>query len=95
MEEHHRRIAEIALSAAGKLSLGPAGGYAVQEAVAKPIPLSRRQHWLPAAEVGHELSRLGPDTTGLADELRSTLTEPTDDLPLLPPRQLLGWSRPV
>jgi hypothetical protein len=36
---------------------------------------------VPAAEVGHELARLGPDTTGLAQELRETLTETTDDLP--------------
>ncbi len=48
--------------------------------VAKLIPLSRRRRWLPAAEIGHELLRLGPDTTGLADELRATLTETTDDL---------------
>jgi len=34
-----------------------------------------------AAEVGHELARLGPDTTGLAQELREALTETTDDLP--------------
>jgi prevent-host-death family protein len=49
--------------------------------VAKIIPLSRRRQWLPAAEIGHELARLGPDTTGLADELRAVLTETTDDLP--------------
>lgn len=30
MEEHHRRIAKIALSAAGKYSLALAGGYAIQ-----------------------------------------------------------------
>jgi hypothetical protein len=36
---------------------------------------------VPAAEVGHELARLGPDTTGLAQQLRETLTETTDDLP--------------
>jgi prevent-host-death family protein len=48
--------------------------------VAKIIPLSRRQ-WLPATEISHELLRLGPDTTGLAEELRATLTETTDDLP--------------
>jgi hypothetical protein len=30
VEEHHRRIAEIALSAAGKYSLALAGGYAIQ-----------------------------------------------------------------
>jgi prevent-host-death family protein len=49
--------------------------------VAKIIPLSRRQQWLPASEIGHELARLGADTTGLAEELRATLTETTDDLP--------------
>jgi prevent-host-death family protein len=49
--------------------------------VAKIVPLSRRRQWLPAPEIGHELVRLGPDTTGLADELRAVLTETTDDLP--------------
>jgi len=34
-----------------------------------------------ASEIGRELERLGPDTTGLAEELRATLTETTDDLP--------------
>jgi hypothetical protein len=48
--------------------------------VAKIIPLSRRRQWLPAAEIGHELVRLGPDSTGLAEELRVTLTDTTDDL---------------
>ena len=49
--------------------------------VAKIIPLSWRRQWLPALEIGHELARLGPDATGLADELRAVLTETTDDLP--------------
>jgi prevent-host-death family protein len=49
--------------------------------VAKIIPLSRRRQWLPASEIAHELARLGPDTTGLTEELRATLTETTDDLP--------------
>ncbi len=49
--------------------------------VARIIPLSRRREWLPAAEIGLELARLGPDTTGLAEELRETLTDTTDDLP--------------
>jgi prevent-host-death family protein len=48
--------------------------------VAKIIPLSWRRHWLPASEIAQELRRLGPDTTGLAEELRETLTETTDDL---------------
>jgi prevent-host-death family protein len=49
--------------------------------VARIIPISRRRQWLPAPEIGHELARLGPDTTGLAEELRVTLAETTDDLP--------------
>ena len=49
--------------------------------VAKIIPLSRRRRWLPAAEIVQELARLGPDTTGLAQELGTILTETTDDLP--------------
>lgn len=49
--------------------------------IAKIVPLSRRRQWLPAAEVSHELARLGPDATGLAQELRETLAETTDDLP--------------
>lgn len=48
--------------------------------VAKIVPLSRRRQWLPASEVVRELVRLGPDTTGLREELRETLTETTDDL---------------
>jgi prevent-host-death family protein len=55
--------------------------YKDNRPVAKIIPLSRRPRWLPAAEIGRELTRLGPDTTGLAEELRETLTETTDDLP--------------
>ena len=49
--------------------------------IAKIVPLPRRRQWVPAAEVGHELARLGPDTTGLAHQLREALTETTDDLP--------------
>jgi prevent-host-death family protein len=48
--------------------------------VARIVPLSRRQRWLPASEIARELARLGPDSTGLAEELRQTLTETTDDL---------------
>jgi prevent-host-death family protein len=48
--------------------------------VAKIVPLSRRRQWLPAAEIAQELARLGPVKTGLAMELRETLTETTDDL---------------
>jgi len=32
--------------------------------VAKIIPLARRRQWLPAAEIGHDLVRLGPGTHG-------------------------------
>ncbi|MET7334013.1 type II toxin-antitoxin system prevent-host-death family antitoxin [Nonomuraea sp. NPDC005650] len=49
--------------------------------VAKIIPISRRRRWISAVEIGAELTRLGADTTGLADELRDTLIETTDDLP--------------
>jgi prevent-host-death family protein len=48
--------------------------------VARIVPLPRRRQWLPASDVLRELARLGPDTTGLGDELRQTLTETTDDL---------------
>lgn len=48
--------------------------------VAKIIPLSRRPQWLPASQVAYELVRLGPDTTGLAAELREILADTTDDL---------------
>ncbi|TDE13550.1 type II toxin-antitoxin system Phd/YefM family antitoxin [Jiangella asiatica] len=49
--------------------------------VARIIPMRRRHEWLPVAELASDLVRLGPDTTGLADELRESLTDTTDDLP--------------
>jgi prevent-host-death family protein len=49
--------------------------------VAKIIPLRPRREWLPAVEIVRELTRLGPDDTGLAAELRERLTDTTDDLP--------------
>ncbi|MBF6227665.1 type II toxin-antitoxin system Phd/YefM family antitoxin [Nocardia abscessus] len=49
--------------------------------VAEIISLPRRRQWVPASEVLRELVRLGPDTTGLREELRETLTDTTDDLP--------------
>jgi prevent-host-death family protein len=49
--------------------------------VAKLVPVARRQRWLPATQIGYELTRLGPDSTGLGEELRTILTETTDDLP--------------
>jgi prevent-host-death family protein len=55
--------------------------YKDNRPVAKIIPMSRRPRWLPATEIGRELARLGPDTTGLAEELRQALTDTTDDLP--------------
>jgi hypothetical protein len=38
------------------------------------------RQWLPASEITYELLRLGPDTTGLAGELREILPDTTDDL---------------
>lgn len=49
--------------------------------VAKIIPISRRPQWIPASEVVRELSRLGPDTTGLSAELSDLLADTTDELP--------------
>jgi prevent-host-death family protein len=49
--------------------------------VARIVPFSRRRRWLPATEIGRELARLGPDSTGLAEELGTILTDTTDDLP--------------
>ena len=48
--------------------------------VAKIIPLSRRGAGS-RREIVQELARLGPDTTALAEELGTMLTETTDDLP--------------
>ena len=49
--------------------------------VAKIVPLPWRRRWRPAGEVMRELALLGPDTTGLAQELRDTLQDTTDNLP--------------
>lgn len=49
--------------------------------VARIIPLPWRRRWMPASEIARELTLLGADTTGLAQELKETLTETTDDLP--------------
>jgi prevent-host-death family protein len=48
--------------------------------VAKLVPVSPRR-WLPAAEIGRELGRLGADPTAMATELRAALTDTTDNLP--------------
>jgi prevent-host-death family protein len=49
--------------------------------VARIVPLKSRREWVPAAEITRELARLGPDTTGLGEELRAVLTDTTEDLP--------------
>lgn len=49
--------------------------------VAQLIPIRRRRQWMPAREVLGRLAENGPDTTGLAEELREILTDTTDDLP--------------
>jgi hypothetical protein len=36
--------------------------------------------WLPAVELAQSILELGPETTGLTEELRATLTETTDDV---------------
>lgn len=48
--------------------------------VARLVPVRERRRWIPATEVVQHLRRLGPDRTGLMDELRETLTDTTDDL---------------
>jgi hypothetical protein len=35
--------------------------------------------WRPATDITRELARLGPHLTGLADELRERLTDPSGD----------------
>jgi prevent-host-death family protein len=49
--------------------------------VARLVPLRSRRQWIPAVEIMNQLSALGPDRTGWADELRDTLTDTTDDVP--------------
>jgi prevent-host-death family protein len=48
--------------------------------VAKLVPLRARRQWIPAAEILPRITALGPDQTGMADHLRSMLTDTTDDL---------------
>jgi prevent-host-death family protein len=48
--------------------------------VAKLVPLHGRRRWIPATEIFARLDALGPDTTGQATELLSTLDQTTDDL---------------
>ncbi|HET8659649.1 MAG TPA: type II toxin-antitoxin system prevent-host-death family antitoxin [Micromonosporaceae bacterium] len=49
--------------------------------VAKLVPLRGRRQWIPATEVMAQISALGPDHTGMADELRDMIADTTDDLP--------------
>lgn len=48
--------------------------------VARLIPLRHQRRWVPAPELIGELERLGPDPTGLRQELREILPDTTDDL---------------
>ncbi len=41
----------------------------------------QRRPWRPAADIASEIVRLRPYLTGLADELRSRLTDKPDDPP--------------
>jgi hypothetical protein len=41
----------------------------------------RRLRWLPAPEIAQQLLDSGPDDTGLAEELKATITETTADIP--------------
>jgi len=45
-----------------------------------PRPIGRRGSYLPSAQVLEELARLGPGLSTLAEELRTRLSEPADDL---------------
>jgi prevent-host-death family protein len=49
--------------------------------VAKLVPLRMRREWIPATEILSRVAAFGPDQTGMAEDLRSTLTDSTDDLP--------------
>jgi hypothetical protein len=45
-----------------------------------PGRVGKRGSYLPSAQVVEELARLGPDLSTLAEELRSRLSEPADEL---------------
>jgi prevent-host-death family protein len=49
--------------------------------IARLIPLRTRQQWIPATKILTRIVAAGPDRTGMAEELRSTLGDTTDDLP--------------
>jgi prevent-host-death family protein len=48
--------------------------------IAKIIPLRGRRRWIPVNELIPQLERLGADDTGLAEELRETLDQSTDEI---------------
>lgn len=45
-----------------------------------PRGVGKRGSYLPSAQVLDELARLGPDLSTLAEELRTRLSEPADEL---------------
>jgi hypothetical protein len=45
------------------------------------VPTPQNSQWTPATTILGELARLGPDTTGLREELREILFDTIDDLP--------------
>lgn len=49
--------------------------------VARLVPVHARRQWIPATEVLTRIRELGPDRTGLAEDLRDLLPDSTDDLP--------------
>lgn len=49
--------------------------------IAKIIPLRQRRRWIPATEVIAQLERIGPDRTGLQEDLDEMLSQSTDELP--------------
>ena len=49
--------------------------------IAKLVPVLTRRRWIPATEILARVGALGPDETGMAEELRRTLADTTDDLP--------------
>lgn len=54
--------------------------YRSKQPIAKIIPLRGRRRWIAATELVPQLARIGPDQTGLTDELREALDQTTDDL---------------
>ena len=48
--------------------------------VAMLIPVHRTRRWIPASELIPDLVRLGPDVSGLCDELAVTIGETTSKI---------------